>query len=131
MLYPYCPIRTENHDNRQHYDFQPVHPEADRHRRRYDCVDAQATAAKFPSRGDSGILFGLFGLRRLSTLLLPEAASGPGAYSISNLHFLPDEVVQMKTMGQSDTRYIFIVDSEVYPGVVTIQGLAGTLAGFD
>ncbi len=43
----------------------------------------------------SGNFVGLFGLRRLSQLLLPEAASGLGPYSISDLHFLPDEVVQM------------------------------------
>lgn len=48
-----------------------------------------------PVVDDSGNFVGLFGLRRLSRLLLPEAASGLGPYSISDLHFLPDEVVQM------------------------------------
>jgi CBS domain-containing protein len=42
----------------------------------------------------SGAFIGLFGLRRLSHLLLPKAALGLGAHSISELHFLPDEVVQ-------------------------------------
>jgi acetoin utilization protein AcuB len=42
----------------------------------------------------SGAFIGLFGLRRLSQLLLPKAAMDLGAYSISDLHFLPDEVVQ-------------------------------------
>lgn len=48
-----------------------------------------------PVVDDSGNFVGLFGLRRLSRLLLPEAASGLGPYSISDLHFLPDQVVQM------------------------------------
>ena len=48
-----------------------------------------------PVVDESGNFIGLFGLRRLSRLLLPEAASGLGPYSISDLHFLPDEVVQM------------------------------------
>lgn len=48
-----------------------------------------------PVVDESGSFVGLFGLRRLSQLLLPEAASGLGPYSISDLHFLPDEVVQM------------------------------------
>ena len=42
----------------------------------------------------SGSFIGLFGLRRLSHLLLPKAALDLGAHSISDLHFLPDEVVQ-------------------------------------
>ena len=43
----------------------------------------------------SGVFIGLFGLRRLSHLLLPKAALTLGAHSISDLHFLPDEIVQM------------------------------------
>jgi CBS-domain-containing membrane protein len=43
----------------------------------------------------SGVFVGLFGLRRLSHLLLPKAALSLGAHSISDLHFLPDEIVQM------------------------------------
>ncbi len=43
----------------------------------------------------AGSFIGLFGLRRLSHLLLPKAALDLGEHSISNLHFLPDEVVQM------------------------------------
>lgn len=43
----------------------------------------------------SGKFVGLFGLRRLSHLLLPKAALELGKHSISDLHFLPDEVVQM------------------------------------
>ena len=42
----------------------------------------------------SGAFIGLFGLRRLSRLLLPKAALCLGTHSISELHFLPDEVVQ-------------------------------------
>jgi CBS domain-containing protein len=38
---------------------------------------------------------GLFGLRRLSHLLLPRAALSLGQHSISDLHFLPDEIMQM------------------------------------
>ncbi len=40
-------------------------------------------------------------------------------------------VKALAMMGKSDTSYIFVVDNDVYQGVVTIQGLAGTLAGFD
>jgi CBS-domain-containing membrane protein len=47
-----------------------------------------------PVVDDSGTFIGLFGLRRLSHLLLPKAALDLGAHSISDLHFLPDEVVQ-------------------------------------
>ena len=36
-----------------------------------------------------------FGLRRLSHLLLPRAALDLGKHSLSQLHFLPDEIVQM------------------------------------
>ena len=47
-----------------------------------------------PVVDESGTFIGLFGLRRLSHLLLPKAALDLGAHSISDLHFLPDEVVQ-------------------------------------
>ena len=42
----------------------------------------------------SGSFIGLFGLRRIGRLLLPKAALDLGRHSISELHFLPDEVVQ-------------------------------------
>ena len=48
-----------------------------------------------PVLDEAGAFIGLFGLRRLSHLLLPKAALNLGEYSVSNLHFLPDEVVQM------------------------------------
>ena len=48
-----------------------------------------------PIVDEAGNFIGLFGLRRLGRLLLPKAASGLGPYSVSDLHFLPDEVVQM------------------------------------
>lgn len=48
-----------------------------------------------PVVDDSGMFIGHFGVRRLSRLLLPEAALSLGAYSVSNLGFLPDELVQM------------------------------------
>jgi len=48
-----------------------------------------------PVVDEAGTFIGLFGLRRLSHLLLPKAALNLGEYSVSNLHFLPDEVVQM------------------------------------
>lgn len=48
-----------------------------------------------PVVDDSGFFIGLFGLRRLCHLLLPKAASSLGNYSVSDLHFLPDEVGQM------------------------------------
>jgi CBS domain-containing protein len=46
-----------------------------------------------PVVDDSGVFVGLFGLRRLSHLLLPIAASELGRYSLHDLHFLPDESV--------------------------------------
>jgi len=48
-----------------------------------------------PVVDDKGIFIGLFGLRRLGHLMLPIAASSLGPHSISDLHFLPDDVVQM------------------------------------
>ena len=48
-----------------------------------------------PVVDDSGMFIGLFGVRRLSHLLLPKAALSLGAYSVSNLRFLPDEIMQM------------------------------------
>jgi CBS domain-containing protein len=48
-----------------------------------------------PVVDEAGAFIGLFGLRRLSHLLLPKAALDLGKYSISNLHFLPDDVIQM------------------------------------
>jgi CBS domain-containing protein len=47
-----------------------------------------------PVVDESGAFIGLFGLRRLSHLLLPKAALDLGTHSISELQFLPDEVVQ-------------------------------------
>jgi CBS domain-containing protein len=47
-----------------------------------------------PVVDESGAFIGLFGLRRLSHLLLPKAALDLGPNSISDLQFLPDEVVQ-------------------------------------
>ena len=40
-------------------------------------------------------------------------------------------VKALALMGKHDTSYIFVVDNGAYQGVVTIQGLAGTLAGYD
>jgi len=48
-----------------------------------------------PIVDESDSFIGLFGLRRLSHLLLPKAALNLGKYSISALHFLPDEIMQM------------------------------------
>jgi len=47
-----------------------------------------------PVVDESGAFIGLFGLRRLSHLLLPKAALDLGEHVISDLQFLPDEVVQ-------------------------------------
>ena len=47
-----------------------------------------------PVVDESGAFIGQFGLRRLSHLLLPKAALDLGSHNISDLHFLPDEVVQ-------------------------------------
>lgn len=48
-----------------------------------------------PVVDSKGMFIGLFGLRRLSHLLLPIAALDLGKHSLSELHFLPDEIVQM------------------------------------
>ncbi len=48
-----------------------------------------------PVVDEEGSFIGLFGLRRLSHLLLPRVALDLGKHSVSSLHFLPDEVVQM------------------------------------
>ena len=48
-----------------------------------------------PIVDQSGAFVGLFGLRRLSHLLLPKVALNLGKHSISDLHFLPDEIMQM------------------------------------
>jgi len=48
-----------------------------------------------PIVDESGAFVGLFGLRRLSHLLLPKVALNLGKHSISDLHFLPDEIMQM------------------------------------
>jgi acetoin utilization protein AcuB len=47
-----------------------------------------------PVVDSSGAFIGLFGLRRLSRILLPKAMLDLGKHSISDLQFLPDEVVQ-------------------------------------
>jgi CBS-domain-containing membrane protein len=46
-----------------------------------------------PVVDSAGVFVGLFGLRRLSRLLLPIAASDLGRHSIVDLHFLPDDSV--------------------------------------
>jgi len=48
-----------------------------------------------PVVDESGKFIGLFGLRRLSHLLLPKAALLLGKHSLSDLDFLPDEIMQM------------------------------------
>ena len=48
-----------------------------------------------PVVDDNGAFLGLFGVRRLSRLLLPRAAVDLSRYNVADLSFLPDEVVQM------------------------------------
>lgn len=48
-----------------------------------------------PVVDEAGTFVGLFGLRRLSHLLLPKAALTLGKHNISALYFLPDEIIQM------------------------------------
>lgn len=48
-----------------------------------------------PVVDDSGCFVGLFGIRRLSHLLLPKAATEFSGHSLSDLSFLPDEEGQM------------------------------------
>jgi len=55
----------------------------------------QKRVHNLPVLDEKGMFIGLFGLRRLGHLMLPIAASSLGPHSISDLHFLPDEVVQM------------------------------------
>lgn len=57
-----------------------------------------------PVVDETGTFVGLFGVRRLSRLLLPEAALDLGRYSVSDLHFLPDETVQMTDRWQEISR---------------------------
>jgi len=48
-----------------------------------------------PVVDEKGKFVGLFGIRRLSRLLLPRAARDLDRYSITDLSFLPDEVDQL------------------------------------
>lgn len=47
-----------------------------------------------PVVDETGVFMGLFGLRRLSRLLLPRAVLANIGLEVSDLSFLPDEVVQ-------------------------------------
>ena len=54
-----------------------------------------------------GSFVGLFGVRRLSRLLLPKAARDLNRYSITDLSFLPDETDQLMDRWQHiATRYV-------------------------
>lgn len=55
------------------------------------CLMHDKHVRNLPVVDNDGMFIGLFGLRRLSRLLLPIAASDLGRYSISDLHFLPDD----------------------------------------
>jgi CBS domain-containing protein len=55
----------------------------------------QKHVRNLPVVDDEGMFIGLFGLRRVDQLILPIAASSLGSNSISDLQFLPDEIVQM------------------------------------
>lgn len=57
-----------------------------------------------PVVDDSGAFIGLFGVRRLSRLLLPQAAVDLRRYNVSDLSFLPDELVQMSERWQQVAR---------------------------
>jgi CBS domain-containing protein len=81
-------------DNRKHHDICSVHFEPDRYRRRRFFSDAGKKVRNHPVVDASGSFIGLFGLRRIGRLLLPKVALDLGRHSISELHFLPDEVVQ-------------------------------------
>lgn len=64
-----------------------------------------------PVVDDSGYFIGLFSLRRMFHLLLPKAASSLGDYSVSDLHFLPDDGGQMgdrwtKIAGQAVVNFL-------------------------
>lgn len=48
----------------------------------------------------NGSFIGLFGVRRLSRLLLPKAARDLNRYSITDLSFLPDETEQIRNRWQ-------------------------------
>jgi CBS domain-containing protein len=48
-----------------------------------------------PVVDDNGTFVGLFGIRRLSRLLLPKAARDLDRFSITDLSFLPDEIDQL------------------------------------
>ena len=57
-----------------------------------------------PVVDDNGAFIGLFGVRRLGRLLLPKAAVDLSRYSVADLSFLPDEVVQMSERWQEVAR---------------------------
>lgn len=48
-----------------------------------------------PVVDENGTFVGLFGIRRLSRLLLPKAARDLDRFNITNLSFLPDEIDQL------------------------------------
>ncbi|UCB55814.1 MAG: CBS domain-containing protein [Thiotrichales bacterium] len=48
-----------------------------------------------PVVDDGGVFIGLFGVRRLARMLLPQAAVDFSRFSVADLSFLPDEVTQM------------------------------------
>ncbi len=85
-----------------------------------------------PVVDDSGTFIGLFGLRRLSHLLLPKAALDLGAHSISDLHFLPDEVIQngdrwreiseqpVKNFLEKKTKLLFCTPQTPFPELLAL-----------
>lgn len=57
-----------------------------------------------PVVDESGAFVGLFGIRSLNLLLLPEAATILDRHSISDLAFLPDDIRQMEERWQEIAR---------------------------
>ncbi|MCP4983673.1 MAG: CBS domain-containing protein [Gammaproteobacteria bacterium] len=80
----------------------------------------------------AGGFVGLFGLRRLSRQLLPKAALNLGKYSISDLHFLPDQIVQMsdrwheiadqpvKNFLEKKRKLLFCTPETAFPELLTL-----------
>ena len=85
-----------------------------------------------PVVDESGTFIGLFGLRRLSRLLLPKAALDLGEHSISDLHFLPDDVVQngdrwheiseqpVKNFLEKKTKLLFCTPQTPFPELLAL-----------
>lgn len=85
-----------------------------------------------PVVDDNGCFVGLFGIRRLSHLLLPAAATEFSGHSLSDLSFLPDQKYRMyqrlRKAGdrpvaeflEKKKRLVFCTPNTTYPGLLKL-----------